>query len=440
MIEEYEYLYYLSYAAVCLATVIMYIKVRSTEAILITTKEFKIFRNSFLGGYIAVLFVELLSVASFYHVLTNLKLSLEEITDLYIVTIVSSAAFGAVIEIIDIGSRKSKCIMTALLFAISLFTLYDGSNYELLLLGRVVYGLASVLLHSAFESYLVHENASIGYPEDWLMHSFGVLAHSMAFVSAGTGSVGQALVGMGGPSACITFSLLVCIGVALFISASWATDISGSRFALTGFVQTCGQTIQACRSNQGLLNLVLMSCSFEACITIFTFYWAPWMESAIKEESHTVPFELVFSALATSSMLGNYFYGLLSPQWGHDSLLQIVLSVSASAFFLGAVFNTPAFMMLIALAIQCCVGFYWPGLGVLRGRFTLPEHRTAAVLLCRALTTAIVVPVLGTIHHKPTLILLVCSCLNMAAVYFQSQLQQGDFDKELDEEDDEESS
>jgi hypothetical protein len=132
-----------------------------------------------------------------------------------------------------------------------------------------------------------------------------------------------------------------------------------------------------------MLNLVLLSACYEACITIFTFFWAPWMADAVKGEDHTIPYELVFSALATSSMLGNYIYGLMAPEWGHDALFQMVLAISAGAFFLGSVFQTPSFILLISIAIQCCVGFYWPGVGFLRGKFTMPEFRSSIVIIIR---------------------------------------------------------
>jgi hypothetical protein len=82
-------------------------------------------------------------------------------------------------------------------------------------------------------------------------------------------------------------------------------------------------------------------------------------------------------------MLGNYIYGLMAPEWGHEALFQMVLAISAGAFFLGSVFQTPSFILLISIAIQCCVGFYWPGVGFLRGKFTMPEFRSSIVIIIR---------------------------------------------------------
>jgi MFS family permease len=162
MIEQYEYTYYLTFAMICAALGVTYIKLKSTEGLVITTKEFKIFQTSFLTGYSAMILGELIASASFYHTLISLGLSLEKITKLYIVTIVSTTLFGVLLDIVDIGTRKDKCCASALLFAIAMFSFFFGGHFEMLLMGRIVYGAASALLHSSYDSYLVHEHTTLG--------------------------------------------------------------------------------------------------------------------------------------------------------------------------------------------------------------------------------------------------------------------------------------
>ena len=53
---------------------------------------------------------ELIASASFYHSLSSLGLSLLQITKLYIVSMVATTASGVLIEIVDVGSRKDKCV------------------------------------------------------------------------------------------------------------------------------------------------------------------------------------------------------------------------------------------------------------------------------------------------------------------------------------------
>jgi len=160
--------YYVAYALLCAALGVVHIKVKSTEGVTITTKEFKIFQTSFLSAYSLMMLAELLCLASFYPTLVYLGLPLEKITRLYVVTVVSTSVCSLLMEVVDVGARKDKCVLSAVLYGISMMSLFLSSgHFELLLLGRVIYGAASALHHSAFEAYAVHEHSTLGFPDDW---------------------------------------------------------------------------------------------------------------------------------------------------------------------------------------------------------------------------------------------------------------------------------
>jgi MFS transporter, MFS domain-containing protein family, molybdate-anion transporter len=170
--------FYIAYGVLCVLAAIALIKVQSKESLLITTNEFKQFQSNYLIGYLSLIFSEILCVSTFYPILISLELSMDEITDLYIVSICSSAFFNVLAEVVDIGSRRGKCILATILYFIATMSLFS-KNFEFLLLGRIFYGGGSVLLHSAFDAYMVHEHTTKGFPDDWLLHTFGKLAHSM---------------------------------------------------------------------------------------------------------------------------------------------------------------------------------------------------------------------------------------------------------------------
>ena len=137
MIDASAYTYYLTYAMICACLGVTYIKLKSMERLTITTKEFKKFQQTFLIGYSVMILGELIANASFYHSLITLGLTLEQITKLYIVTIISTTMSGILIDIVDIGTRKDKCCASALLFSASMFTFFFGGHYEMLMIGRV---------------------------------------------------------------------------------------------------------------------------------------------------------------------------------------------------------------------------------------------------------------------------------------------------------------
>ena len=154
----------------------------------------------------------------------------------------------------------------------------------------------------------------------------------------------------------------------------------------------------------------------------------------VVEESHTVPYPIVFATYIAASMLGNYLYQMSSEKGGTgsvgaanvDGIFQAILFASSTAFFLGAVFQTPSMAFGISIIVQMCVGGYWPSVGYLRGRYVLPELRATFLTISRVLSSIIAVAVLTHIHHSPFLILIVCACLNGGAAYLQNVVTQMD--------------
>lgn len=186
MISSSEYILYISYIILCLVAIILQIKIQSTELIIITTEEFKLFQWNYLFGYLGSLLGEILSVGSFFCTLQSLELTNQQISHLFVISILSVTCFSLLNEILDITSKRMKCIASVILFTLATMTLFSN-HYDILILGRILYGAASALLHSGFDSYLIHEHNSQGFPDDWLNNTFGRLIHSMAIVTMVSG-------------------------------------------------------------------------------------------------------------------------------------------------------------------------------------------------------------------------------------------------------------
>jgi hypothetical protein len=436
MIGTSSGLYYVSYAAISVALVVTYIRVKSAEEkgsmATPTTREFKIFQTSFLTGYSAMIMCELIATASFYQTYVALQLTLEQITKLYIVTIVSTTGFGVLTEIVDVGSRKDKCVLSGVLYSVSMLTVFLGGHFDVVLIGRLVYGAASALHHSSFEAYVIQEHASLGFPDDWLTQTFTFLTHSMSLVAVLSGTIGQVATSSGGPLGCAALCCVLFALTSVYLVVGWGKDMGGPKFMLSGFLFNVRQTVQAVRTNRQMALLMGITSLCEASITIFTFYWAPWITFMVVEESRTVPYPITFATYIAASMLGNYLYQMHSAHGGHgvagaanvDGIFQAILFASSTAYFLGSVFQTPTMAFGISVVVQMCVGGYWPSVGHLRGRYVQPELRATFLTLSRVIVLVIAVAVLTTIHHSPMLTLIVCACLNGGAAYLQNVVTQ----------------
>ncbi len=86
-------------------------------------------------------------------------------------------------------------------------------------------------------------------------------------------------------------------------------------------------------------------------------------------------------------MLGNYLYTLLSStNYGSENIFQIILTTSTAASAIGAIMQSPQLVLFASVLIQLCTGAYWPSIGLLRGRYFLPELRGIIVALSRSAT------------------------------------------------------
>ncbi len=388
MIDPSETPCYIAYGLICFFLVVAYIRIKSDEGTVITTKEFQNFQTGFVTGYAAIILCELIAAASFYHTFVSLHLSLEQITKLYITTVVSSTVTHLVTEVVDLGAKRDKCVLSALLYSVSMFSIFFGGHYEMLLMGRIVYGAASALQHSAFEAYAVHEHSSRGFPEDWLSHTFSFLSHTMALVAALSGVVGQVSANLG-KFGCVTACCVLFASTALYLLVVWEKDVNIPRYMMTGFIYNFNQVLGTVRTNRPMLYLMLISSLCESSIIIFTFYWAPWLTDLFKEEDQHIPYEIIFSCFVACSMFGNYLFQILvgrqqnSLSFGIDQLFQIVLIASSTSYFLGAIVDTPLLAFGMALVIQCSVGMYWPCIGYFRGRIIVPELRNTTLTLSK---------------------------------------------------------
>jgi hypothetical protein len=245
-------------------------------------------------------------------------------------------------------------------------------------------------------------------------------------------------------AACDTPALCCALFAAatVYMTVVWEKDLNSPRFMLSGFVSYMNNTL------------------CESSILIFSFYWAPWMDTIAREASQHLPYEVIFSSMILASMLGNYLFQMFARGSGAvstpEAALQGLLVVSSGAYLLGAVFQRAGFALLCAVVVQLCVGGYWPCVGYYRGHLLMHEQCNTVIVLsryancvimcccalcsaslsalpycltlnpflytshlpCRLGTLVITVTVLNTVHHSP--LLAVCAALTGAAAYLQA--------------------
>jgi hypothetical protein len=195
------------------------------------------------------------------------------------------------------------------------------------------------------------------------------MAHSIALVAAVSGLIGQTAASSG-TLGVVGLCCVVFVFAVVYIAVLWPKDMSSSRFMLSGFMSNLKQTVETAKTNRTMQLILGISTLFESTVIIFTFYWAPWMAGMVtmgEDGVGELPYEIIYSSFVVCTMIGNYLFTLYAGDMGSEQVFKICLMGTAGLFTFGSVIFSPSLAFWIAMAIQMCLGVYWPSIGTLKG-------------------------------------------------------------------------
>ncbi|XP_052623745.1 uncharacterized protein LOC128129103 [Lactuca sativa] len=168
---------------------------------------------------------------------------------------------------------------------------------------RILGGIATSLLFSAFESWLVAEHNKRGFEQQWLSITFSkaiFLGNGLVAILAGL--FGNLLVGslaMGPIAPFDAASIFLAIGMAIIIS-SWTKNYGDSSESKDLMTQFRGAAI-AIASDEKIALLGAIQSLFEGSMYTFVFLWTP----ALSPNGEDIPHGFIFATFMLSSMLGS---------------------------------------------------------------------------------------------------------------------------------------
>ena len=224
------------------------------------------------------------------------------------------------------------------------------------------------------------------------------MTHGMALTAGLSGMIGQTA-SSSGSLGTVSLCCLLFVITAIYIGIVWDQDMSSPRFMWGGFLFNVKQAIETAKSKKKMQYILGIAIAFESAITIFTFYWAPWLASTVSnsvfsmeeevEDPAAVPFETIYATMVAATLLGNYLFGLYAAAVGPELTFQIVLLGSSAVFLVSCTFFSPMFVVVASVVLQLLVGGYWPSIGSLRGRYIVPEQISACLNIIRIGTLAL---------------------------------------------------
>jgi MFS family permease len=285
-----------------------------------------------------------------------------DIAMLFIMGFGSSLVFGTIVGgVADRYGRKANCLIFVLLYSISCITKHFN-NYTILMLGRLLGGISTSILMSAFETWMIHEHRTSGYSEDWMTNTFSHMTFGSGLVAIGAGLFASVLVETFGYVAPFDASLVLLVGGGYVIFTSWKENF-GDNSRITSGLENFDKAWRLLISSEKIFLLGVIQSCFEASMYIFVFMWTPALEGTLQAGEPSLPHGLVFAGFMVCLMIGSKLFELLVKQYSVEFLNRWLFVVASAALAIPIVLPRSHNAVLLGFCVfEVCCGVYFPSM------------------------------------------------------------------------------
>lgn len=283
-----------------------------------------------------------------------------------------SASFAG--QLADRYGRRTACIAYCICYGVTCLAMLSY-DLKILYVGRFFGGIATTLLFSVFEAWMITEYHSSRLAETKVCLA-GIFAN-MTTISSVTaiccGVLGDSLVQFSGSElAPFLASLGCCIGASILILAAWQENY--------GSIDTCKESPEAQTLKHRLLvaltipevtALIFASSCFEGAMYLFVFFWSAALKSVRVKSGYqdNLPFGLVFSSFMCAMMAGSSIsttrIASSSNGMAMDTLL-FIFAIASAAFAVSTMLDRECLLFWAFCVIEGCVGAYFPRMALIK--------------------------------------------------------------------------
>ena len=357
-----------------------------------------------------------------------------DIGRLFIAGFGSSMIFGTIVgSLADKHGRKRAALTYVITYSLGCMTKHVNS-FWVLFGGRVLCGISTSLLYSAFESWLVAEHFKRNYLPEWLGTTFSqavFLGNGLMAILSGLFAHSLVETFSLGPVAPFDAAATVMIVGGIIISSTWSENYgdSSSKSPASDVFKKAALLIA---SDAKIALLGAMQALFEGSMYTFVFLWTP----ALSPNGEKIPHGMIFACFMVSSMVGSAITGKLlskNSKIKPEKYMQVVFGLAAACllvplFFpvqevvldmqqsMGISFNGKI-QLLSFCAFECLVGVFWPSMMTMRSSHVPEEIRSTIInffriplnlFVCIVLYNVSALP-LGTMFGMCSFFLVVCA-------------------------------
>ncbi|CAN1254692.1 Molybdate-anion transporter [Linum perenne] len=403
-----------------------------------TSLVFNSFKNNYLLVYSLMMAGDWLQGPYVYYLYSQYGYGKGDIGQLFIAGFGSSMLFGTIVgSLADQQGRKRACITYCITYILSCITKHSP-HYKVLMLGRILGGIATSLLFSAFESWLVAEHFKRGFEAQWLSVTFSkaiFLGNGLVAIIAGLfGNVLVDALALGPVAPFDAAACFLAIGMAVILS-SWSENY-GDPSENKGLMSQFKAAAIAIASDEKIALVGAIQSLFEGSMYTFVFLWTP----ALSPSGEEIPHGFIFATFMLASMLGSSVASRLlarsSPKV--ESYMQIVFLISAAALMLpvvtsflvvptgvrgGSISLSGCIQLMGFCVFEGCVGTFWPSIMKMRSQYIPEEARSTIMNFFRIPLNIFVCVVLYNVDAFPIIVMFgMCSIFLFVASLLQRRL------------------
>ncbi|XP_019628300.1 PREDICTED: molybdate-anion transporter-like [Branchiostoma belcheri] len=346
-------------------------------------RNFQSFQRTYLVVYLLGAAGDWMQGPHVYALYQSYGMTTHQIEQLFVAGFGSSMVFGTVVgSFADKIGRRTNCILYGILYSLACVTKHFA-NFWILMVGRLLGGVATSILFSAFDSWLVCEHNARGFDRDLLgsMFSLAVLGNSVVAISAGI--VAQVFADRFGFVAPFDVSAVLLVIMCILAVFTWTENYGDSSVNLG---RSLVNALKAIKQDRKILCLGLIQSLFEGAMYTFVLEWTPALTPASQTTGETpretIPHGWIFADFMVAVMIGSSLFKILCKFSTPESFMRPVffiaaLSLSVPIFMPGQ--QVPIFLGF--LTFEVCVGMFWPALSTLKGKY-VPEETRATVYNC----------------------------------------------------------
>ena len=381
--------------------------------------QFLKFQRGYFAVYLLAMFADWLQGPYLYQLYSHYNFMEEQIAVLYVFGFASTVIIGMWAPLAaDQFGRKKLCLLFTVLYSLSCFMKLSRS-YGILIIGRIIGGVATSVLFSAFEAWYVHEHVEThDFPKEWISVTFtkastwnGVLAVSAGLV---TNTVAETF--NLGPVAPYMLAVPFLIFAGILVATHWVENTSGNKVK---FKKACSDGFKSIMSKEIIFLTGAIEALFESVIYIVIFLWTPVLQPV------RPPLGVVFSCFMLCILSGQAVFQILSSRHQEvPKLLIMSIGIAFGAIIFLVLFTNPANVMatncnmsfIAFLVFEFTVGMYFPAMGYLRTRIVPEQHTWSIMNWFRVPINLISCAVLLLLHedafmHGNRMIFVICTGL-----------------------------